>query len=575
MIYTSKDKREWKSNEDFPKWMDERGLVTLDNGYLMPEESPKDAMWRIARRAGEILKMPEMIDPVFQAIWKGYICPSTPVWSNFGTPRGLPISCFSVEIEDSISGIYSSNSEIAKMSQMGGGTAAYAGNIRPRGSYVSGGGNTNGSKAFAAPFDTTINIVSQGKTRRGSMAWYLPFSHGDIDEHLQIKTVGDPIQNLFPGVCIEKEDIEAIYAGEPRALQTWAKILESRNQTGLPYIYYTDNANNHKSTPLWYGTGTMYPLKASNLCTEIFLPTSLDESFVCCILSMNARTWDEWKDTKAVRGAIYLLEAVMQEFLDKTEGVIEMERARAFAERHRALGLGMLGWHDYLQDNNQPYAGIFANSMTRTMFSSMKEKAERASEKLAERFGNCPVVEQHNKENGTNIMRRHTTLFAVAPNVSSGTIANASPSREVLASNYYVQKSAKGNFTVKNKNLEKLLETKYNRNDIETWEIIKNNGGSVQQFDWMEDEDKEVYLTFSEVNQFDIVKQAAIAQEYIDQGMSINVNIPPDTDPKVVSSLYLLGYELGIKSFYYQRSENILRKGLQTMDAEACAMCAG
>ena len=573
--FETKDFRVWRRGKDFPEWMDTRGLVTLDNGYLIETETPKDAMWRIARRAGEILRMPEMVEPVFEAIWKGWICPSTPVWANFGTSRGLPISCFSVEIEDSISGIYSSNAEIAKMTQMGGGTAAFGGNIRPRGSSVTGGGNTNGSKAFAAPFDTTINIVTQGKTRRGSMAWYLPFSHGDIDEHLQIKTVGDPIQNLFPAVCIDKPDIEAIYDNEEWALERWAKILESRNQTGLPYLYFTHNANNHSSCPPWYGKGTLYPLKHSNLCTEIFLPTSLEESFVCCILSMNARKWHEWKDTKAVRGAIYLLEAIMQEFLDKTEGIVEMTRARKFAERHRALGLGLLGWHDFLQDNNQPFAGIFANSMTRQIWSSMKEKAERASEKLAEKLGNCPVIEEYNKENNTNIMRRHTTLFAIAPNVSSGTIANASPSTEPIAGNYYVQKSAKGNFTIKNSNLENMLETKYDRNNIETWESIKDNSGSVQHLDWMEDEDKEVFLTFSEINQFDIVKQAGIRQDYVDQGMSLNVNIPPDTDPRVVSSLYLLGYELGIKSFYYQRSENILRKGLNVMDAEACAMCAG
>jgi len=573
--FVTKDNITWIEDEDFPAWMDQRGLVTLDNGYLMPEETPKDAMWRIARKAGEILKLPSMVNPLFDALWKGWINPSTPVWCNFGTPRALPISCFSIEIGDSISNIYSGNAEIAKMTQMGGGTAAYAGNIRPRGSAITGGGTTNGPKAFAAPFDTTINIVTQGKARRGSMAWYLDFSHPDILEHLQIRTVGDSIQNLFPGVCLSEEDVNAIYAGEDWALEAWAKILESRNQTGLPYLYFTANANNHKSCPPWYGEGTDYPLKASNLCTEIFLPTSLEESFVCCLLSMNVSKWDEWKDTKAVRGAIYLLEAIMQEFLDKTEGVEEMARARRFAERHRALGLGTLGWHTYFQSKNQPYCGIFAKSMINQVWSSMKEKATRASEKLAEMFGNCPVVDEYNKQNGTEIMRRHTTLFAQAPTVTNGTIANASSNFEPYASNYYVQKSAKGNFTVRNKFLEKVLEEKYDRNDIETWENIKDHSGSVQQLEWMDDFDKETFLTFSEINQFELVRQAAIQQNYIDQGQSLNVNIPPDTDPKTVSALYLLGYELGIKSFYYQRSENILRKGLKTMDAEECVSCSG
>ena len=565
----------WHRGVDFPSWMEVPGLVTLDNGYLLPDESPKDAMWRIARRAGEILSMPQMVDPLFDAIWKGWICPSTPIWCNFGTPRALPISCFSIEIGDSISDIYSGVSEIAKMTQMGGGVAGYAGNIRPRGSKITGGGTTNGPKAFAEPFDTTINIVTQGKSRRGSMAWYLDFSHPDFDEHMQIKDLGDPIQNLFPGVCISEADVEAIYAGEDWALERWARLLEVKNKTGLPYIYWTANANAHSSTPFWYGDGTDYSLKASNLCTEIMLPTSPDESFVCCLASMNVAKWDEWKDTKAVRGAVYLLEAVMQEFIDKTEGVVEMERARKFAERHRALGLGILGFHTYLQSKNQPYIGIFAKSIIRQVWGSMQEKATRASEKLADKYGNCPVIEEYNQENGTDFKGRHTTLFAQAPTVSNSTIQAVLPSFDAMPGNYYNQRAAKGNFNIQNKFLTKILEEKYDRNDVETWDSIKKNSGSVQQFDWMDEDDKEVFLTASEINQFELVRQAALMQEFVDQGISLNLTIPPDTDPKIVSSLYLLGYELGIKSFYYQRSENVLRKGVMTMDAAACTTCEG
>ena len=278
---STKYKGKWVQNIDYPEWMIERSLVTLEGGYLIGDESPREAMYRVARRAGEILKMPNIVEPIFDSIWKGYICLSSPVWSNFGAARGLPISCFSVEVEDSISGIYSSVSEIAKMSQMGGGTSGYAGNLRARGSRINGsGGQSNGSKSFASPFDNTISIVTQGKTRRGSMAWYQDFSHGDIDEHLQIKSVGDPIQNLFPGVCISDKDYDDIYSGDDRALETWSRILESRSATGLPYIFNIDNANYHVSTPIWYGHETDHQLKASNLCTEIFLPTSLDESFV-------------------------------------------------------------------------------------------------------------------------------------------------------------------------------------------------------------------------------------------------------------------------------------------------------
>jgi len=569
-------KEKWQAGVDYPKWMINRSLVTLEGGYLIEDETPKDAMYRIARKAGEVLKMPNVVEPIFDAMWKGWICPSSPVWSNFGASRGLPISCFSVEVGDSISDIYSSNAEIAKMSQMGGGTAAYAGNLRARGARIaSSGGVSNGSKSFAAPFDTTINIVSQGKTRRGSMAWYLPFNHGDIMEHLQIKSVGDPIQNLFPGVCISKEDYDAIYNGEEWALEVWSTILESRAATGLPYIFNTENANNHMSTPAWYGDHTDYDLKASNLCTEIFLPTSLDESFVCCLLSMNLAKWDEWKDTKAVRGAIYLLEAILEDFLQKTEGVAEMAKARKFAERHRALGLGVLGWHTYLQRNNQPFVGMYATNMTNVMMESIRTKAIRASEKLADMFGNCPVIEEFNNREHTNIKRRHTTLIAIAPTTSNATIAGGvSPGIEPLISNYFVLGGAKGNFTVKNPELEKVLKA-HGKDTVEVWNSVRDEDGSVQHLDFLSDNDKEDFLTFGEINQFELVRQAALRQNYIDQGQSLNVKIKPDTDPKVVSSLYLLGYELGIKSFYYQRSENILRRGISAMDASDCAACDG
>jgi len=569
-------KDKWELNVDYPEWMVERSLVTLEGGYLIEDETPREAMYRIARKAGEILGMPNIVEPIFEGIWKGWICPSSPVWSNFGASRGLPISCFAIELGDSITQIYDGVAEIAKMSQMGGGTAAYAGNLRGRGAKVSGsGGVSNGSKSFAQPFDTTINIVTQGKTRRGSMAWYLPFNHPDFFEQLQIKSVGDPVQNLFPGICVAKSDYEAIYAGEEWALERWAEIMKSRSATGLPYIFDDYNANNHSSCPIWYGHNTDEVIKTSQLCTEIFLPTSLEESFVCCLLSMNLAKWDEWKDTKAVRGAIYLLEAIIQDFIDKTTGVKEMQRARKFAERHRAVGLGVLGWHTFLQQKKQPFCGLFANAQTHIIFSSIKEKAERASEKLAEKFGNCQVVEEYNKKHGTDFKRRHTTLLAIAPTTSNATIAGGvSAGIEPIISNYYVLGGAKGNFTVRNLELEKVLKEK-GMDNIDVWNSIRDNEGSVQHLDFLSEHEKEDFLTFGEINQFEIVKQAAIRQQYIDQGQSLNLKIKPDTDPKIVSSLYLMGHELGIKSFYYQRSENILRKGISSMDVGACVACEG
>ena len=290
---------------------------------------------------------------------------------------------------------------------------------------------------------------------------------------------------------------------------------------------------------------------------------------------MNLAKWDEWKDTKAVRGAIYLLEAIMQEFINKTEGVVEMERARRFAVRHRALGLGVLGWHTYLQQNNQPFCGIFATSMTRTIMGSIKDKAIRASEKLADRFGVCDVVREYNEKHGTSYVRRHTTLLAIAPTTSNSTIAGGvSPGIEPLISNYFVLGGAKGNFTVKNPLLKKVLIEK-GMDTVVVWDSIRGEDGSVQHLEFLSDAEKEDFLTFGEINQFELVRQAAVRQNYIDQGQSLNVKIKPDTDPKLVSQLYLLGKELGIKSFYYQRSENILRKGISTMDASDCVSCEG
>jgi len=567
--------KDWIKGEDYPYWMVERSIMTLKGGYLVGEETPKDAMYRIARRAGDILGMSKVVEPIFNAIWNGWICPSSPVWSNFGTERGLPISCFGISLPDSISGIFSGVSEIAKMSQVGGGSSIFLGNIRERGAKISGGGVSNGVKPFIQPFDTTINIVSQGRTRRGSVAGYLPFSHPDLPEFLRIKTVGDPVQDVFPAVTMKKEDYEKIYNGDTAALQNWSKILESRNATGVPYLHNLENVNNGSTTPPWYGYDTDYEVVSSNLCNEINLPCDDEESFVCCLLSMNLYKWEEWKDTKAVRGAIYLMEAIMQDFIDKSKGVEELDRARRFAERHRALGLGVLGWHSFLQSKSQPFTGFYATNMTKQIMSSIQSKAIRASEKLADKFGNCEVVEQFNLKNGTSYKRRHTSLMAVAPTTSNATIAGGiSPGIEPWVSNYFVLGGAKGNFTVKNEELERLLIEK-NKNTKEVWDSIRDSSGSVQHLDFLDSEEKQVFLTFGEINQFELVRQAALRQSFIDQGQSLNVKIDPSTDPKEISKLYLLGYELGIKGFYYQRSENNLRGGISTMDAESCVSCSG
>lgn len=561
----------WVAGKDYPDWMDEAALLTLTAGYLLPSETPKDAMRRISKTAAEILNKEELEEEFFNAIWLGWLCPSTPVWANFGSNRGLPISCFGSYIDDSISGIFETLSEVAMMSKLGGGTSVYAGGIRGRGSKIGKSqGKTNGTQPFLEIYDKAITKVSQGSTRRGALAAYLDITHKDIDEHLQIKEVGAPIQNLFGGVCIPNNFIDDLYNNDDKAWTIWAKVLESRNKTGLPYLFFNDNVNAHKTTPEWYGYHQRHKdfyIKSSNLCTEIMLPCNNFWSFVCCLISVNLAKWEEWRYSNVVELGIYLLDAIMEEFIEKTEVIKELKKARNFAKDNRALGLGVLGWHTLLQTKDLPFLGIQANSLTRIIFDQINNQSEEATLKLVTDFGLEPSKIGDGK-------RRNSTRLAIAPTVTNATIQDCSPGTDCIPSNYFIQKSAKGDFVRKNKALESLL-MELGKNTDEVWDSIKKNGGSVQHLEWLPEHKKEVFKTFKEINQFGIIEQAALRQNYLDQGQSLNVNIPPDTDPALVSKLYLYAHDLGVKTLYYQRSETILRGGLQQMAAEACVSCAG
>ena len=555
--------------KDYPECMNEEALITLASGYLLPGEVPKDAIRRVSRAAANHLKRSDLEVEFFQAIWAGFISLSSPIWSNFGTNRGLPISCFNSHVPDSIEGIGKTLFETTIMTKNGGGTSTYWGDVRARGSKIGKGqGESNGSKSMMQMSDMMIRVVSQGGVRRGMMAVYQDADHGDIDEFLNNRKIGDPIQELTSGVCISDNFVEKLYDGDRKSLNTWAKILELRNDTGLPYVMFTDNANKGVSVPKWYGHGTDYQIKSSNLCTEIMLPSTEEESFVCCILSLNLAKWDEWKNSNVVELAVYLLDAVLSEFIQKTEGMAGMERPRLFAQRHRAIGVGVVGWHSFLQDRNIPFTGFLANGYTREIFSNIKEKAESASEKMADEYGPCAVC----YDKGVN--RRHTTLLAVAPTTTNAAITGVSLQCEPWASNYFIKEGNKGDFVYKNEALTKLL-IESGKNTDEVWDSIAKKQGSVQHLDFLTDEQKEVFYTFKELNQFEIIEQAGIRQQYIDQAVSLNVNIPPDTPADVRSKLYLTAHAYGIKSLYYQRSQSINKEGLDTMDAEGCSSCAG
>ncbi|OHX65159.1 ribonucleoside-diphosphate reductase subunit alpha [Flammeovirga pacifica] len=554
---------EASNQEANPHWMTKEGLQTLQNGYLLEGETVRDAVTRIAKAAASRLKRPDFEKRFFDAIWNNYLCPASPVWSNMGTERGLPISCFGSYIPDSIAGIGSSLGEVMMMSKIGGGTSINMSDVRPRGAKITNNGTSNGVYPFLEMYDSVINGTNQGSTRRGMLAAYLDVEHGDIDEFLTIKDVGKSIQNIFMGVTVSDAFIDKVREGDRRSREVWAKVIKSRIEKGIPYVMFKDNANNQR--PRWY-KDQGFEIKASNLCSEIMLPSNDEESFVCCLSSLNLVRYDEWKDTDVVETAIFFLDAVMEEFIAKAKGIEHMQRAVNFAKHHRALGLGVLGWHSFLQKKKIPFVGIAADSWTRIIFKQIKEQSIRASEKLANAYGEPKVM--------MDTGRRNATLLTVAPTTSNALIAGGySTGIEPLASNYYVMDSAKGVFSRKNKLLVELLEEK-GMNEDEVWKQILADGGSVQNIKGLSDEEKELFLTFKEINQMQIVRQAALRQQFLDQSQSLNLNFPPNTPVKDINAVMLEAHALGVKTLYYQRSESILRTQMNVTD-DGCVSCEG
>lgn len=382
-----------------------------------------------------------------------------------------------------------------------------------------------------------------GNSRRGMFAGYIDIDHPDIEEWLNIHTEGNPIQLIYYGVCVGNDWLNEMKAGDQEKRKIWAKVLQRRSETGIPYIFFKDNANNHK--PSVYADKPIY---ASNLCSEISLPSSLDESFVCCLSSLNLLHYDEWKDTDAVEVLTWFLDAVMEEFIQKGRKLPYLEKAVKFAQNHRAIGIGVLGWHSYLQSKMIPFESHKAFELNKEIFDLIRTKSYRASEQLAETFGECPLTL------GTG--RRNTTLLAVAPTKSSSFIlGQVSPSIEPLKSNYFVRDLAKIKITYKNPYLEKILENR-GHNEASTWQSILERGGSVQHLPFLTRLEKDVFKTFAEIDQESVIRQAADRQEYICQSQSLNLMIHPSTPVKEINRLYLLANELGIKSLYYQFSVN-------------------
>jgi ribonucleoside-diphosphate reductase alpha chain len=541
-------------------WLNDESEQILNRGYLLKGESVEGAIERVCSAAAKRLFRPELKEAFREMIERGWMSLSSPIWANMGTERGLPISCFNVHVPDSIESITGKLGEVIMQTKTGGGTSGYFGDLRPRGSAVTDNGKSSGAVSFMKLFDTAMDTISQGGVRRGAFAAYLDIDHPDCEEFLKIKDIGSPIQNLFTSVCVPDYWMQEMIDGDVEKRTLWAKVLESRQQKGLPYIFFSDNVNRNK--PQVYKDNNMR-INASNLCSEIMLPSSADESFICCLSSMNLELYDEWKGTEAVKLAIFFLDAVLQEFIEKTEGNYYLSPANRFAKRHRALGLGVLGWHSYLQRHMIPFEGLEAKQKTTEIFRHIHDKSEKATQELAVIYGEPELLKGYG--------RRNTTTLAIAPTTSSSAIlGQTSPGIEPFSSNYYKAGLAKGNFMRKNKYLKALLESKGLDNE-DIWRSIMLQQGSVLHLSELSDNEKAVFKTFKEISQLEIIQQASIRQKYVDQSQSLNLNIPPDVPVKDVNKLLLEAWKLGVKTLYYQRSQSASKDMVSNL--VSCSSC--
>lgn len=553
------------------KWLNENSRNFLNGGYLTEGVTPEERIRDIAVRAEDILGIPGFAYKFAGYMEKGYYSLASPVWSNFGTDKGLPISCFGSNISDNMGSILFTHAEVGMMSKMGGGTSGYFGNLRHRGAPIKDNGHSSGSVHFMQLFESAVNVVSQGSTRRGRFSPYLPIEHEDIMEFLNIGTEGDPIQELTTGVSVGDEWLKEMRDGDSEKRNIWAKVIQRRSETGFPYIFFRDTVNKN-SVDVYKDLGLN--VTHSNLCTEITLPDNEFWSFVCNLSSMNALHYNEWKDTDAVETMVYFLDAVMTEFITKLEALRDsessednlsftfMKRAYNFAVENRALGLGVLGWHSFLQSNMLPFESLDATKYNAWIFKNIQEKALKASKELAEMYGEPKILKGYG--------RRNTTLTAVAPTTSSAFIlGQVSQSIEPIWSNIYVKDLAKSKVTIRNPYLKELLAIK-DKDTREVWKDILSHDGSVQHLDFLSQHEKDVFKTFSEINQYAIIDQASIRQQFIDQSQSLNLMINPNVPAKDINDIILYAWEQDVKTLYYQHSTNAAQ---QFSKDKLCSVC--
>jgi len=526
-------------------WLNEKSRDFLSRGYIQGNQTAEERIRQIAETAEKYLGIEGFADKFEDYMSRGWISLSTPVWANYGLERGLPCSCNGSFIDDTMESILEKVGEIGMMTKYGAGTSAYFGKLRHRGSEIIGGGKSNGPVHFMEIFDAVSNIVSQSGVRRGSMAAYLPVDHPDILDFLKIKSEGNNIQGLSIGVCISDEWMNGLLNRDKDKLKIWAAIIQKRFESGYPYIFFSDTVN--RNAPQCYADNGL-TINASNLCAEVQLSTDKDTSFVCNLSSINGVHYDEWKNTDLVWVMTAFLDTVTTEYILKTDGIKFMEAPNKFAREQRAIGLGVLGWHSLLQSKGIAFESFEAKMLNVEMFKLINEKSLAASKDLAARYGEPKILKGYGE--------RMTCRLAVAPTTSSSFIlGQVSQGIEPQNSNYYVKKLSHGSFTYKNPYLKDVLKT-HDKDDQDTWKTILEHGGSVQHLSFLSDHEKNVFKTFGEISQKEIVIQASARQRYIDQGQSLNLMIPPDVPAKDVSKLMIFAWENGLKTLYYQRSSN-------------------
>ena len=560
---------EWKKGKDYPEWGDtEVYKKTIAGGYLLGSESPKDAYERVCNTVAKRLDRPELENTFYEYIWNGWLCLASPVLSNTGTDRGLPISCFGIDVADSIIDIGEKNLEMMLLAKHGGGVGIGINQIRPAGAQIKGNGTSDGVVPFCKIYDSTILATNQGSVRRGAASVNINIEHPDFEEWIEIREPKGDVNrqslNLHQCAVVGDKFMRRLEQGDAEARKRWGKLLQKRKATGEPYVLFKGNTN--KNNPAAYKQNAL-KVHMTNICSEITLHTDENHSFICCLSSLNLAKYDEWKNTNIIHDSIWFLDGVLEEFIQKAKYRKGFENSVRSAEKGRALGLGVLGWHTYLQERGLPFEGLLAQYETRKIFSQIKIESERASMALADVYGEplwCV---------GTGM--RNTHLRAVAPTVSNSKLSgNVSPGIEPWAANIFTEQSAKGTFIRKNPTLENILK-KEKLNTKEVWDKILADGGSVQDIEGLSEDTKEVFKTFKEINQLELVRQAGIRQQYIDQSVSLNLAFPSEASPKWINKVHLDAWRKGIKTLYYMRTESVLRGDIAQSAMEDCVACDG